>query len=49
MPLIVPRSAPKADAATPLLPAAVLLVCEPWPLKSRGELYSIGCCSPAAL
>ena len=39
-PEISPRSRPATLAGTPWLPAAVLAVCEPWPLPSRGETYS---------
>src|SRR5262245_18421729 len=37
MPDSVPAGTPLIVAATPWLPAAVLAVCEPCPLKSRGE------------
>src|SRR5262245_54048948 len=35
IPEIVPRETPKMLAATPRFPAAVLDVCEPWPLSYR--------------
>ncbi len=35
-------SMPDTVACTPLSPAAVLAVCVPWPLLSRGDLNSSG-------
>ena len=42
MPEIVPPTTPLVVAMMPNLPAAMLVVCEPWPKKSRGELNSLG-------
>ena len=36
-PLIGPRSTPKIGALSTMLPAAVVVVCVPWPLLSRAE------------
>ena len=37
MPLICPRATPKIVAGTPVSPAAVDAVCDPWPSASRAE------------
>jgi hypothetical protein len=40
MPETLPRSAPSTVACTPVLPAAVAAVCEPWLCQPRGERNS---------
>ena len=46
MPLTLPTVTPLMTAGTLLLPAAVEAVCEPWPLRSRGDRNSAGSASP---
>src|SRR5450756_1829885 len=40
-PLIGPRLMPKIGALVTMLPAAVLVVCVPWPLLSRAEVAKV--------
>ena len=48
-PEIAPKSMPSTVAGTPLLPAAVLAVCEPWPSPSRGDRKSYWKSKPDSL